>query len=104
MGVKQRCMMSRLLFLLAIDYVMKQTIKDHETGIRWKFTTKLEDLYFADDLALLSSKFQHIQLKTDKLQENASKIGLKIKTSKTKVIRMNITNTNPVKLNSNTYN
>mgnify|MGYP002637338025 FL=1 len=98
-GVKQGCVMSGFLFLLAIDYVMKQTIKDHETGIRWKFTTKLEDLDFADDLALLSSKFQHIQLKTDKLQENASKIGLKINSSKTKVMRMNTTNNNPVKLN-----
>ncbi|XP_063447098.1 uncharacterized protein LOC134726617 [Mytilus trossulus] len=98
-GVKQGCVMSGFLFLIAIDYVMKQTIKDHETGIRWKFTTKLEDLDFADDLALLSSKFQHIQLKTSKLQENASKIGLKINASKTKVMRMNTTNNNPVKLN-----
>ena len=98
-GVKQGCVMSGFLFLLAIDYVMKQTTKDQETGIRWKFTTKLEDLDFADDIALLSSKFQHIQMKTNKLQENASKIGLKVNTAKTKIMRMNTTNTNPVRLN-----
>ncbi|XP_063415915.1 uncharacterized protein LOC134697563 [Mytilus trossulus] len=33
-GVKQGCMMSGFLFLLTIDYVMKQTIKDQETGTR----------------------------------------------------------------------
>ncbi|XP_063427656.1 uncharacterized protein LOC134711144 [Mytilus trossulus] len=91
--------MSGFLFVLAIDYGMKQTIKDHESGIRWKFTTKLEDLDFADHLALLFSKFQRIQLKTDKLQENANKMGLKINTYNTKVMCMNTTNNNPVKLN-----
>ena len=35
-------------------------------GIRWKFTAKLEDLDFADDIALLSSSKQHIQAKIDK--------------------------------------
>ena len=70
--------MSGFLFLLAIDYVMKQTIKDNKTGIRRKFTTKLEDLNFADDLARLFSKLQHIQLETSKLQESAGKIGLNI--------------------------
>ena len=52
-GVKQGCTMSGFLFLLVIDFVMKRSVEREPTGIRWNFTTKLEDLDFADDLALL---------------------------------------------------
>ena len=54
-GVKQGCSMSGFLFLLIIDWVMRQTPYDNNTGILWKMTTKLDDLDFADDIALLSS-------------------------------------------------
>ncbi|XP_045171092.2 uncharacterized protein LOC123533508 [Mercenaria mercenaria] len=97
-GVKQGCTMSGFLFLLAIDFVMKKITNSVPTGIRWKFTTKLEDLDFADDLALLSSKFQHMQQKTEKLKENASSIGLKINSRKTKVMRLNARIQTPVKI------
>jgi hypothetical protein len=53
--------MSSQLFNLAIDWVMRKTTKDKPRGIRWKITSKLEDLDFADDLALLSHTHQHIQ-------------------------------------------
>jgi hypothetical protein len=43
---------------------MRKTTKDKSRGIRWKITSKLEDLDFADDLALLSHTHQHIQDKT----------------------------------------
>jgi hypothetical protein len=49
---------------------MKRTIEREPTGIKWNFSTKLEDLDFADDLDLLSSKFQ------DVLQKNASGVRL----------------------------
>jgi len=64
-GVKQGCNMSGFLFLLVIDWIMRETVKNGENGIRWKFTSKLDDLDFADDIALLSSTKQHIQMKTD---------------------------------------
>ena len=88
-GVKQGCTMSGFLFLLVIDFVMKRSVEREPTGIRWNFTTKLEDLDFADDLALLSSKFLDIQRKTKSLHENASRVGLKININKTKVMRLN---------------
>ena len=43
---------------------MRRTVGEGENGIRWKLTSKLDDLDFADDVALLSSKRQHIQDKT----------------------------------------
>ena len=53
-GVKQGCNMSGLLFLLVVDWIMRNTLQEGNTGIRWKFNTKIEDLDFADDIALLS--------------------------------------------------
>ena len=72
-GVKQGCCMSGLLFLLVIDWVMRKTTEGERTGIRWNFTTMLEDLDFADDIAVLSSAMNHLQQKTAKLEDNAAK-------------------------------
>ena len=65
--------MSGFLFLLIIDWVMRHTVKEEGTGLRWKFTSKLEDLDFADDVALISSTQRHAQLKTIWLVENAER-------------------------------
>lgn len=51
-GVKQGCNMSVLLFLLFVKWVMKNSLQEGSTGIRWKFTTKLVDLDFADEIVL----------------------------------------------------
>ena len=52
-GVRQGCVMSGSLFLLVIDWVTRKTLSEGNTGIRWRFIEKLDDLDFADDLALL---------------------------------------------------
>ena len=46
--VKQGCMLSPLLLLIALDWVMKETTRDQRIGIRWKLTTVVEDLDYAD--------------------------------------------------------
>ena len=51
-GVKQGCVMSGFLFLLCLDWVMRKATADKRRGIRWNFTTVLEDLDFADDITL----------------------------------------------------
>jgi hypothetical protein len=61
-------------------------IQNNNNGIRWKFTTKLEDLDFADDIALLSSTFRQIEEKTHKLNEIAKQTGLKINGGKDQAI------------------
>ena len=60
-GVKQGCVMSGFLFLLALDWIMRKVTADKRRGIWRKFTTVLEDLDFADDIALLSSKFNDLR-------------------------------------------
>ena len=64
------------LFLSVRDFVMKRTLERGPRGIRLKFTTKLVDLDFANDLALLSSKVHDIQQNTQPLHE-FSKISIK---------------------------
>ena len=44
--VKQGCNMSGFLFLIVIDCVMRRAVGGGENGIRWKFTSKLDDLDF----------------------------------------------------------
>ena len=58
-GVKQGCIMSVCLFLLVIDWVMRETTRNNNTGIRCQMMSKLEDLDFADDITLLSSTQSH---------------------------------------------
>ena len=54
-GVKQDCNTSGLLFSSVIDGIIGKTIGDGDNRIRWKFPSKLDDLGFADDKALISS-------------------------------------------------
>ena len=95
-GVKQECNMSGFLFLLVINWVMRRTVAHAGTDIRWKMTTMLEDLDFADDLALISSTFTQIQKKIDHLNRKGKGTGLKISTTKTKLMRMNANNNSAV--------
>ena len=98
-GVRQGCCMSAMLFNLTIDWVMRQTTADQARGIRWTLLTQLEDLDFADDLALMSHIHQHMQEKTSRLNTFAQQVGLKISQKKTEVMMLNVSNPLPVTIN-----
>ena len=53
-GVRQGCLLSHFAFLLVIDWIMTRTTENRKNGIQWTPWSQLEDLDFADDLALLS--------------------------------------------------
>ena len=91
--------MSVLLFLLFVEWVMKNSLQEGSTGIRWKFTTKLVDLDFADEIALLSWTKQHLQTKTDELACEAERVGLKVKVDKCKLLRINSRSNDTVEVN-----
>ena len=55
-----------------------RTAFDRKRGIQFTFTTSLEGLDFANDLALLSHKIQDMRDKTWALEVQGAKIGLKI--------------------------
>ena len=67
------------------DWTMRRTTERHRNGIRWKFTSMFEDLDFADDIVLVSSKSVHIQNRTNRLVDNARKVGLQLNAQKCSV-------------------
>ena len=98
-GVKQGRILPPLLFSLAIDWVMRHVTRERLREIQWSLTSVLEDLEYADDLGLLSSKYQDAQEKTEGLHYyTASSIGLKSNNEKTQVLRKCTTNENPINL------
>ena len=100
-GVKQGCVMSPMLFSITMDWVMRNCTADKNRGIEWLENKSLEDLDFADDLALLSSTHEDAQEKTNRLQLFSAQLGLEINTSKTKIF--DLTNKSmDIKLNDNT--
>ena len=82
-GVRQGDILSPILFLITIDWVMRQTVEGTRRGINWGLYKVLEDLDFADDLGLLSSEHKNLRKKTEKLVEIAKQVGLRINTKKT---------------------
>jgi len=98
--VRQRCIISPILFLVAVDWVMRQTTADKPRGIPWTPFTHLEDLDFADDLAVLSTNSTHLQEKTDRLNKFSNQVGLNISTSKTKVMSICSTTNSQIFVNS----
>ncbi|XP_041379018.1 uncharacterized protein LOC121391452 [Gigantopelta aegis] len=86
-GVKQGCIVSPFLFIIGIDWIMKNVEHPGRKGIQWTFANMLEYLEFADDICLLSHR--HIHAKTQDLATTAEKTELKINIPKTKLMRMN---------------
>ncbi len=97
-GVHQGCVMSPILFLIAINWIMRKTC-DRPGDIQWTLFSQLEDLYFADDLAVLSTKHIHPQEKTDRLNMFAKQTGLNINASKTQVMCINAIPVSPITVN-----
>jgi hypothetical protein len=59
---------------------------------------QLDDLDFANDIALISSTQQQMQEKTSLLAETSIKLGLRPNESKTKVMKINAKRKQPIKI------
>ena len=75
---------------------MRCTAENQNRGMRWTPFSYLEDLDYADDLALLSHTHSHIQEKTRRLKIFAKQVGLNISRKRTEVKALNNTNRSPV--------
>ena len=66
---------------------MREATAGKRRGIRWNFTTVLEDLDLAGSIALLSSKFNDLHEKNGRLAEETARVGLKLNARKCKTLR-----------------
>ncbi|KAL9959630.1 hypothetical protein ACROYT_G032970 [Oculina patagonica] len=73
-------------------------MEDQRRGIRWTPFFTLEDLDFADDIALLSHTRQHIQEKTDRLSMFSAQVGLKISLKKTEAMCVNVSSPSKIRV------
>jgi hypothetical protein len=71
-------------------------MNDKMSGIAWKWMNSLEDLEYADDICLLSHKYDHMQSKLNDLYRESRKAGLMINCTKTEEIRVNNTINRPI--------
>ena len=81
-GVRQRCLLSPLLFLIALHWVTS------DKGLRWQLVSNLEDLEFADDIALLAHRLQDMRCKMDDVKTTGKKVGLQMNIPKTKLMKV----------------
>jgi len=69
---KQACFLSPFLFLLAVDWIMKETTPGSRNGIQWSLVDQLEQ---QDQLAHTHTHAR-LQAKTTKLEAVSSNLGL----------------------------
>jgi len=73
-----------LLFNIVINWVLSQTTKDRRREIHQTLSTVLENLYYADDIALLLRNL------TVLIKTFAPQMGLKINPNKREVLSVKI--------------
>jgi len=75
--------LSPLIFALVVDYIMSEAAGRNTFGLKW-----IEDLDFADDVALLDNSWDGIKHLTKRIQMKAATMGLAINPDKTKVMKI----------------
>ena len=76
---------------------MKKSTSDKSRGMHRDLLTHLEDLDYADDLAILSTNFNNMQEKSSLLNKYSNQTGLHISTTKTKEMKINSKTTSQIK-------
>ena len=99
-GVQQGYVMLSFLFNQTIDWATKNMINQQRTGVRWNPCSSLEDLMYADDLALPSHTRDQVLRKTSNLEQQASSVGLSVNARKIEVLTNSNLTQQPVVINN----
>ncbi|VDO48597.1 unnamed protein product [Schistosoma margrebowiei] len=81
---------------------MKTSTSEGKHRIQWTAQNHLDDLDFANDLAILSGTHEQMQINTASVATVPASVGLKINKRKTTVLKFNTENTNPITLDGET--
>ena len=93
-GVLQGDVLAPSLFIIVMDYVMSLSEKDfgfitHPRQSSRNPEIKINDLDYADDIALLENNIKRAQDQLDQMSKTAKEVGLEINVNKTKIMRLN---------------
>lgn len=101
-GVLQGDTLAPFIFVIVLDYALRQAMGDNEDGLGFTLTPRrsrrhptetLTDLDFADDIALLSNQIQQAQELLFRVERSCKKVGLGLNAKKTKFLAYNIEDT-----------
>ncbi|VDO72041.1 unnamed protein product [Schistosoma margrebowiei] len=81
---------------------MKTWTSERKHGIQWTAQKHLDDLDFADHLALLSHTHKRMQIKTASVAAVSASVDFNIQKAKTKVLKFKTKNSNPFTLDNET--
>ena len=102
-GVRQGYLLSPFLFLLAVDWIMTKTTINRRNDFQWTLMQQLDDLDFADDIALLSHNHEQMEDKLSHLEERAAETGLIISTRTTRVLKVNTNSHTSLKIKATAF-
>ena len=94
-GVRQGCAAAPELFNCVIDHILNKTQQVQPFGIGFAGRV-LSDVDFADDVALICENISDLKTTLETLASAAEKFGLKINWSKTKIMPVEKTPSNPL--------
>ena len=61
-----------------MDSVLRRALDGKKWGLTWRLQESLEDMEYADDVCLVSHKYEHMYRKLDDLWKESKKVGLEI--------------------------
>jgi len=75
-GVRQGCILSPLMFATVMDWIMKKSLANFTGGLEWIDGSRLCDLYYADDIALIKTSQTGMLQLTCKIKRTSVSVGL----------------------------
>ena len=97
-GFKQGCVLSPFIWIILMNFVLRNTGKViGDYGIKWGGTMLL-DLNYADDLSILDESLSKMNKLLEVLRVYVARIGSKINVKKTKSLRLGISEDEKVTL------